>query len=292
VKLGFFGINAGVFSHPDPIARLARSLEAAGYESVWTGEHVVHVDPQVPPSPNPPDTRFLDSVAALGFAAAHTRTLRLGTGVIILPQRNPVILAKQLASLDVLSQGRLIVGFGVGYVKGEFDAIGVPFEQRGARTSESIDALRALWSERPVFAGRYTRFSGIRSEPRPLQRPHPPILLGGMSPQALARAVRQADGWYGFHLDPEHTRRALDALAEAARRNPRPAGLGPLEITITPPPGPISRDTWKRYEDLGVARVVLLHGWSALQGQPAPGGAAEDELIRFGESSAQELLRG
>lgn len=291
MKLGFFGLNAGVLSHPDSIARFARSAEAAGYESVWTGEHVVHVDPQVPPSPNPPDTRFLDQVAALSFAAAHTRELRLGTGVIILPQRNPVILAKELASLDVLSNGRLIVGFGVGYVKGEFDAIGVPFEERGARTSEAIDALRAMWSERPSFAGRFTRFGGIRSEPRPLQRPHPPILVGGMSPQAFARAVRQANGWYGFHLSPEHVERARDALAEAARRVERPASLGPLELTITPPPGPLSRDSWKRYEDLGVERVVLLESWRALQGPPAPGSAAEDELMRFLESSAAELLR-
>jgi alkanesulfonate monooxygenase SsuD/methylene tetrahydromethanopterin reductase-like flavin-dependent oxidoreductase (luciferase family) len=111
-----------------------------------------------------------------------------------------------------------------------------------------------------------------------------------MSPQAFERAVGHANGWYGFHLDPERTRQAVDALAEAARRNERPAGLGPLELTITPPPGRVSRDDWKRYEDLGIARLVLLRGWPELQGTPAPGSAAEDALLGFLESSANELL--
>jgi len=290
VKLGFFGINTGLLSHPDSIERVARTAEAAGYESLWTGEHVVLIDPQVPPSPVPPQTRFLDQIAALCCAAAHTRRVKLGTGIILLPQRNPVVLAKELASLDVLSNGRLIAGFGVGYVKGEFDALGIPFAERGARMTENIAVLRELWtSERPQFTGRFTRFSGVRSEPRPLQRPHPPILVGGMSPAALRRAVAYADGWYGFHLDPEHARKALDALRETARRVERPGSLGALQITLTPPPGPVSRDTWKRYEDLGTARLVLLRSWQDMHADPAPGGAAEAELVAFVSRMAETL---
>jgi probable F420-dependent oxidoreductase len=291
VKLGFFGINAGILSHPESIARVARTAEAAGYESLWTGEHVVLVDPRQPPSPVAPQTRFLDQVAALTWAAAHTQRIKLATGIIILPQRNPVILAKELASLDVLCGGRLIVGVGVGYVKGEFDALGVPFEERGPRTSEHIEVMRELWTrETPRFTGRFTRFAGIRSEPRPLQRPHPPILVGGMSASAFRRALAHASGWYGFSLDIDATRKALDALARTAKELERPAHLGPLEITITPPAGPVSRDDWKRYEDLGVARLVLLSGWKDMQLEPAPGSPAERDVIAFIESGAA-LLR-
>jgi probable F420-dependent oxidoreductase len=289
VKLGFFGINTGLLSHPDAIARVARSAEAAGYESLWTGEHVVLVDPQAPPSPVPPATRFLDSVAALTWAAACTRRVRLGTGIIILPQRNPVVLAKELASLDVLSGGRLIAGFGVGYVAGEFEAIGVPFEERGPRTSEHIEALRALWTQdRPRFDGRFTRFSGIRSEPRPVQQPHPPILVGGMSRAAFRRALLHANGWYGFHLDPDAARKALEELARTARELERPAALGPLELTVTPRPGEVTRSDWKRYEDLGIDRLVVLHSWRDMQAPPDR--SAEADLVAFVERSA-ELAR-
>jgi probable F420-dependent oxidoreductase len=290
VKLGFFGINTGLLSHPDAIERVARTAEDAGYESLWTGEHLVLIDPQQPPSPAPPGTRFLDQIAALTHAAAHTRRIKLGTGIILLPQRNPVVLAKELASLDVLSNGRLLAGFGVGYVKGEFDALGIPFEERGARMTEHIAVLRELWtSESPRFAGRFTRFAGIRSEPRPIQRPHPPILVGGMSAAALRRAVAHADGWYGFHLDPEAARKVLDALREIERRVARPASLSSLEITLTPPPGPITRELWNRYEDLGIARLVLLRSWKDMYVEPAPNSLLEDELIRFVETHAREL---
>jgi len=241
--------------------------------------------------PGNPSTKLPDPLIWLTWVAAATTRLRFMTAVMILPQRNPLVLAKELASLDVLSDGRLIVGVGVGYVKGEFDALGIPFEERGARTSEHIEVLRALWtSERPRFDGRFTRFAGIRSEPRPVQRPHPPILVGGTSAAAWRRAVRHANGWYGFALDPAATRRALDGLKQAASQVERPASLGPLELSITPPAGAITRDAWKRYEDLGVARLVLLSAWRDMQAAPLPGSSAEDEVIAF-LSRMAELLR-
>ena len=122
MKLGFFGINMNACSNPDVAARVARAAEAAGFESLWTGEHVVLPDPQVAPSPLPPSYPLLDPAVSLAFLAAHTRTIKLGTGIIILPQRNPLVLAKELASVDVVSGGRLIFGLGVGYLKAEFDA--------------------------------------------------------------------------------------------------------------------------------------------------------------------------
>ena len=154
MKIGFFGINTGAFSTREAIIRVAQTAEESGYESLWTGEHVVLADPQIAPSPVPPHTRMVDTIATLAFVAAVTERIKLGSGIILLAQRNPVVLAKELAGIDVLSEGRLLFGVGVGYVKREFDVIGVPFEQRGARVSEHIEAIRALWTQdAPEFQG-------------------------------------------------------------------------------------------------------------------------------------------
>ena len=269
MKIGLFGINTGACSRPDAAARVAHAAEAAGFESVWTGEHVVLPDPQAPPSPVPPSHPMLDPAVALAFLAATTSRIRLGTGIIILPQRNPVVLAKELASLDVLSGGRLVFGLGAGYLRPEFDAVGARFEDRGARADEYIDAIRALWTQpSPRFSGRTVRFSGIDAQPRPVQKPHPPIVVGGHSPSAFRRAVARGNGWYGFLRDLDAVRKALAGLAEAAHAVPRPAELGPLEISITPPPG-TDLDAAQRYRDLGVARLTLL----------AP--RREEEILRF-----------
>ena len=287
MKFGYFGVNWGPFCDPDTMVRIAQSAEAAGYESIWTGEHVVIVDPQAAPSPVAPHTPLLDSVASLAFLAGQTERIRLGTGIILLPQRNPVILAKELSAVDVLSKGRLIFGVGVGYVKGEFDAIGVPFEERGPRTSEHIEAIRALWTqEQPTFSGEFTSFGGIQSRPLPTQKPHPPIVVGGMSKPAYRRAVGQANGWYGFFQSLEATAAALAGLEEAAKEVDRPESLGPLEITITPPP-PVDRDMVKGFEDLGVGRLVLLRDFSDMNAPSHPG--VGDEVIAFVESASQQL---
>lgn len=287
MKVGYFGLNQGPFCEPGNLSRLVQCLEGAGFESVWTGEHVVLMDPQEAPSPVPPETPFLDTVAALSFAAAHTETLKLGSGIILLPQRNPVVLAKELAGVDVLSSGRLLFGVGVGYVPREFEAMGIPYAERGARMSEHIEVIRALWTEdRPVFEGRFTSFSGIQSHPHPVQQPHPPILVGGMSAAAHRRAVAQGNGWYGFFQDLEATREALAGLERAAGEVDRPESLGPLEITITPP-GPIDADTARRYEDLGVHRLVLMR--SILDMGPRADVEARDAVLAFLEGIAEEL---
>ena len=132
MKIGFYVINAGALSDREAILSVARAAEAANFESIWTGEHVVVVDPQVPPSPLAPETRIVDTVTTLAFVAGVTERIKLASGIILLPQRNPVVLAKELAGIDVLSDGRLIFGVGVGYVRGEFEAIGVPYEERGS----------------------------------------------------------------------------------------------------------------------------------------------------------------
>jgi probable F420-dependent oxidoreductase len=290
MELGYFGLNVGTFDNPDSMVRLLETAEGVGFESIWTGEHVILIDPQKPPSPVPPQSPFVDTIATLAFAAGHTEKLKLGSGIILLAQRNPIVLAKELAGIDVLSKGRLLFGLGVGYVPGEFEALGIPFEERGARVSEHIEVIRTLWTqEQPAFDGRFTSFSGIQSRPLPVQKPHPPIHVGGMSEPALRRAVRQGDGWYGFFQDLEATARCLEGLEEAAKRVERPAGLGRLEISITPP-GPVDADTAKRFEDLGVDRLIVMRGFGDMAG--ASGENAEDAVIRFLEETSRELGLG
>lgn len=287
MKVGYFGLNQGPFSAPEAMASLVRGLEVCGFESAWTGEHVVLMDPREAPSPVPPETPFLDTIASLSFAAAHTERLKLGSGIILLPQRNPVVLAKELAGIDVLSSGRLLFGIGVGYVPREFEAIGVPYAERGARMSEHIEAIRTLWTqEHPTFEGRFTSFSGIQSHPHPVQKPHPPILVGGMSEAAHRRAVRQGNGWYGFFQDLDATRAALRGLETAATQLERPEALGRLEISVTPP-GPVDWDTARRYEDLGVDRLILIRSFEDMG--PRVDGDAQVRVMAFVESTAREL---
>jgi probable F420-dependent oxidoreductase len=279
--MGLFAMNMGVCSEPETLARIGRLADDAGFDSLWAGEHVVLPDPRVPPSPMEPEGPMLDPVVALTFLAARTRTIRLGTGIIILPQRNPLVLAKELASLDVLSGGRLIVGVGVGYLEPEFRALGVPFADRGRRADEHLAAMRAIWSEAtPAYRGRYVSFAGVQARPRPLQQPHPPIVIGGHTPAAFRRAVEQGHGWYGFALNPEATARAIEGLRRALERYRRPPELGELEISVTPR-GPVDEAAVERFAALGVHRLILL----PRAGRDAPA------LERFVTTIAEQFLR-
>ncbi|MGH7965131.1 MAG: TIGR03619 family F420-dependent LLM class oxidoreductase [Candidatus Binatia bacterium] len=279
MKFGLFGINMGACSNPDTAARVAQAAEAAGFESVWTGEHVVLPDPQVPPSPLPPAYPLLDPAVALAFVAAHTKKVKLGTGIIILPQRNPLVLAKQLASVDVVSGGRLIFGLGIGYLKPEFDALGIPFDHKGPRSVDYLQAMRAVWTQdKPAYQGRFVSFSGIQALPRPVQKPHPPVVFGGHTAEAFRRAVQYGNGWYGFALDLDATAKCLAGLKEAAKTVSRASHLGELEISVTPGPG-LDLDITKRYADLGVQRLI-----------PFRRTKAESELLDFVEKTADSLI--
>lgn len=280
MKFGLYGINVGPCADPETSARVARAAEDAGFDSVWTAEHVVLPDPQVPPSPVGPREKLLAPVASLAFLAAHTRRLQLATGIIILPQRNPVVLAKDLASVDVLSGGRLVFGVGAGYLEPEFRAIGADFENRGARTDEYLEAILALWTgDPPAYRGETVSFSGIDAHPRPVRKPHPPIVVGGYSPPAFRRARRFGSGWYGFLRTPEMVEADRKGLERAAGEADRDPALGELEISVTPPPG-LDADTAARYADLGVHRLVLL--LIARSG---------DELVRRVEEAGESLVR-
>jgi probable F420-dependent oxidoreductase len=251
MKFGLYGLHKGENAEPDALARRARAAEDAGFESLWVGDHVaLPLD-----APDDAYDPRLEAVVTLAHLTALTERVKLALGVIVLPQRQPVLLAKQLASLDVLSRGRLIVGLGVGYVEAELRALGASLADRGARTDEYLAAMLALWDEPiPTFQGDFVRFSGVLERPRPVQRPHPPIVIGGESAAAFRRARRAGGGWYGWQLQPEQV----------------PDAVAGLEISITPP-GPLDRDTVARYADAGVDRLVVQ--------PPDTTGASMDALI-------------
>jgi probable F420-dependent oxidoreductase len=267
MKLGIFAINYGTCGDPASAVKVAQAAEAAGFESVWTGEHIVLPNPTLPSFPLATETPMLDTTVALTWIAAHTKRLRLASGIIILPQRNPVLLAKELASVDAVSGGRLIIGVGAGWLEPEFKALGVPMQGRGEMMDDALRAMRALWTmERPEHHGPSASFSNVAAYPRPVQRPMPPIVIGGESPAALRRAVTTGDGWYGFGLTVEQARQHIAALKRAAQQHQRPPGLGNLEITVTPV-GSFDRRTLEAFADAGVHRLVMLPGHQASHAQ-------------------------
>jgi probable F420-dependent oxidoreductase len=254
MKFGLFSMNDYACSFPENAVRIAQLAEAAGLESLWAGEHVVLPDPRTPESRMAPEERILDPIVMLTYLAAHTRQVRLGTGIIILPQRNPLVLAKELASLDVLSGGRLLCGVGVGYVEAEMRALGVPFAERGARTDEYLAAMRAIWTQpKSEYHGQFVSFAGVQAHP---QR-NIPIVIGGHTPAAYRRAVLQGTGWYGFALDLAYTARCITELQKALQQYERPASLGELEISVTPGV-PVTRASVQQFADLGVHRLILM----------------------------------
>jgi probable F420-dependent oxidoreductase len=236
--------------------QLAKRCEELGYESWWVGEHVVLPSPRVPPAPMEPTDAILDPLVHLGFVAAVTERMLLGTGIIILPQRNPLVLAKQIVSLDELCGGRFVFGVGVGYLEPELNAIGVTLAERATRTDDYLGAMQALWyDDAPVsYHGPHTQFSGIDAHPRPAARI--PIVVGGRTAGAIRRSVEQGDGWYGFFLDPAQAAHDVDALRTATGRYDRPVELGDIEISVTPR-GPLTADSLRAYADAGVDRLIV-----------------------------------
>lgn len=240
ISIGLFSINSHACARPDVAVEVTRLAEELGYDSVWAGEHVVLPDPRDDQSPMEPTEPILDPVVALTYLAAHTTRLRLGTGVIVLPQRNPLVLAKQLSSLDVLSGGRLVVGVGAGYLRAELRAVGVQ-GNRGLKTLEYLDAMRSVWEG---------TIEGIDAHPRPSQRPLP-IVMGGHSAAAHQRAARHADGWFGFMLKLPETAAQLESLRAETAKTGRT-----LEISVTPAHR-LDPEVVRAYARLGVDRLIV-----------------------------------
>jgi len=255
LKFGLASVHAGTNSYPEKMLSIAQTAEKAGLDSLWAGGHPFLSEKQ---TRMPSAMRILDPIVALAFIAGNTRTIRLATGIILLPQFNPLILAKELASLDVVSGGRLIFGIGVGWSEHEYEVLGVSYNDRGKRADEYLKAIKAIWSEdKPVFHGRFVSFDSLQSYPHPMQQPHPPIVVGGNSPGAFRRAIEQANGWFGYGLNLEETARSIAQIREASKHHPRPADLGELEISVAPRV-PVDLATAQQFSDLGVHRLILI----------------------------------
>jgi probable F420-dependent oxidoreductase len=235
VALPQFGPHAAGADVRERIARVATAADRLGYDVLWTAEHLIF--PYTIRTPYPYGERFpfpvtdpmLEVISTLSWVAALTSRIRLSCSVMILPYRNPVVLAKELATLDVLSAGRLMVGVASGWLAEEFAMLGVPFRERGARTDEYLDVLRVLWTEeRVTFRGRFVQLEDAAFFPKPVQRPHPPIWIGGASARAFERIVRCGAGWIAAPR-PDVASLAADVarLRELAERRGRdPAGIG------------------------------------------------------------------
>jgi probable F420-dependent oxidoreductase len=230
VQIGLHALGIGDASRPQVISAVAAAADVHGFASLWCGEHVVMVDnprSRYPYSADgtiavPPDADWLDPLLGLSFIAAHTRQIRLATGILLLPEHNPVIVAKQAATLDVLSGGRFVLGVGVGWSAEEFAALGVPFARRGARTSEYIAAMRRLWADDVAsFDGEFVRFESVRLYPKPVHGHAIPVVVGGTTDAALCRVAAVGDGWYGFNLAAGAVPERLSMLAEQCREHGR-----------------------------------------------------------------------
>jgi probable F420-dependent oxidoreductase len=264
MKFGLRYCNIGPLSRREAALEIASFAEQAGFESLWTIEHVVipaGYQSAYPYSDDgrfgwPEDLDYPDPVMWLATIAGATSTIKLGTAIVILPQRNPVVLAKELATLDMMSGGRLLFGVGVGWLSEEFDAIGVPFSERAPRTDEAIDVLRTLWrDDQASYSGRFHSFDRALMFPKPTQRiggePAVPILIGGHSPAAARRAGRIGDGFFPARATPDD----LGPLLEIVRRTAIEHGRDPLEIEVTA--GSVTElETAHRFEDLGADRLM------------------------------------
>jgi probable F420-dependent oxidoreductase len=265
-KFGLMFANVGAFSTPEGAEAVGRAAEDAGFESIWTVEHVVvpaGYESEYPydKSGKMPAGEVLDipdPLVWLSFVAAHTRTIKLGTGILIVPQRNPLVLAKEVATLDKLSGGRMLLGVGAGWLAEEFDALGVPFEDRGRRLDDHIEVMRALWTEpQASHQSAFTQFENAISLPKPTQ-PSVPIVVGGHSKAAARRAGRLGDGFFPGRGKDEELRELLDVMRAAALdadRDPDAIEITAPTATIFADDAPVQVERWT--SEMGVSRVIV-----------------------------------
>ncbi len=265
MKIGIFFPLANPSATPAFIRSLGETVEAAGFHSIWAPEHVVLFDEYGSKYPYADDGRIpiggeigmLEPFGTLSFLAAVTSRIRLGTGICLVPQRNPVYTAKEVANLDWLSGGRVDFGIGVGWLAEEFKAVSVDFDRRGARCDAYIDVMKTLWcDELSEYKGEFYELPACHQYPKPVQTPHPPLYFGGESDAALRRVARVGQGWYGFNLEPDEFASRLQRLDEFLAQNDRKRD----EIDVSPSPylKECDLDKVKRYRDAGADQVILF----------------------------------
>ena len=265
MKIGLFAPLGNPFSTPEYIDTLGRAAEERGFHSIWVAEHVVLFDQYESEYPYSADGKIpaggesgiFEPFTSLAFLAACTSTIRLGTGICLVPQRNPVYTAKEVAAVDWLSNGRLDFGVGVGWLEEEFDAVNVPFERRNERCREYLEVMKRLWED-PISEhhGEFYDLPACRQYPKPVQRPYPPIHFGGESHAALRRVADLGQGWYGFNREPAEVPEALERLEKLLAERGR--SRSEIEVSICPYLKGAQPDDVKRYEDAGVDQLILL----------------------------------
>ncbi len=288
MKVGLIPVNVGVATGANMIG-LAQLAEQVGFESVWTFEHVVvpvDYESKYPYDTSgkmgaEPETHFVDPLIALAAVAASTSKIRLGTGVNILSQANPLFLAKQAASLDFVSGGRFMLGVGIGWLREEFEALGVPFERRGARFDDYVEAMRKVWSGDVVeHQSDFVSWSGFKSYPLPVQDPLP-IVMGGSKGKAFERIAKYGQGWYAPTNSTESLAELLPELDRACEAEGRDRSTVEISAMWIPAAEPV--DTLPRYEELGVSRLIVPA--MALVGDQNP----IEAIQKFGEEVLSQL---
>ena len=254
------GLSVLATSYTVDIAEVAKRAEELGFDSLWLPEHPVfpvQTRSTRPGRDGPLPAWMADQIdpfVALARASAVTRSLKLGTGVCLVPERNPLLLAKEVATLDMCSSGRFLFGIGAGWLREESEIMGADFPHRWSQTRESVMAMKELWTKPEAeFHGRFYDFPPVRSAPRPVQRPHPPVLIGSRAPKVFERVVDWADGWIPNRITPEQVeegRRALDDLAKKASREP-----SSIEVTVYGQRADV--DDLRGFVDAGADRIVV-----------------------------------
>ena len=265
MKVGLFVPLGNGNSNAEILRTLGHEAEARGFESIWVAEHVVMFDDYESQYPYAADGRFpgggdtglLEPLTALTYLAAVTDQIRLGTGICLVPQRNPVYTAKQVVDLDNLSGGRVDFGIGVGWLKEEFDVVAAPFDRRGARCNEYLEVMRALWTEDPSsFKGEFYDLRECRMYPKPVQAPHPPIHVGGETDAALRRVAKHGQGWYSFNRQPDDLDEPLARLDDLLAAEGR--SRSDIQLSVCPYLQPLGEGAIDGYRERGVDRLVML----------------------------------
>jgi probable F420-dependent oxidoreductase len=247
------------------VSALAKGAEDRGFYGIWLGEHVVLFDDYDAEYPYEDDGKIpvggdkglLEPITALSFMAAQTTRIRLGTGICLVPQRNPVYTAKEIAAVDYLSGGRVDFGVGVGWLEEEFAALDVPFARRGARCHEYLEVIKSLWQDEvSSYSGEFYTLAPCRQYPKPIQQPGPPIYFGGESDAALRRVAEMGDGWYGFNATAAETRDHLSRLDGFLEKKGRTRA--DIEVVICPYGHKLNKDRAAEYEDSGIDELVAM----------------------------------
>jgi probable F420-dependent oxidoreductase len=280
-------VGIGKAAQPGIIKAVAENADRLGFSTLWAPEHVILFDEYASKYPYSQDGRFLagstidllDPFIGLTYAAAYSTRIRLATGICLVPEHNPMVLAKVIASLDSLSRGRVALGVGIGWSAEEFAALGIPFERRAQRTCEYIQAMRTLWKEpKASFNGEFVRFEGARCYPKPAQPAGIPIIFGGESLPALKRVARYGNGWFGVNLRPEQAAEKITRLHRLLDEEGR--AHGEVEIIISPYQNEVTAGDLRAYHQLGVSEFVPF---IRLPGK-------ESEISPFLEQAAQQWV--